>query len=66
MMMPDKRPYGKRIIRQTDEPEVRIRERNQARSALAKALYLSYEEDMPDRLADKLRQIVYEGTRNAS
>jgi hypothetical protein len=66
MMMPDKRPYGKRIIRQTDEPEVRIRERNQARSALVKALHLSYEEDMPDRLADKLRQIVYEGTRNAS
>ena len=50
-------------INQLADPARLLRERNLARSALAEVLRATYDDEMPDRIADNLRAIVLAGTR---
>jgi hypothetical protein len=49
-----------RIVRLTDDPDLLLRQRDRARSALAKVLHLTYHEDMPERLGDAVRNALRE------
>jgi len=39
-----------------------LRQRDAARSALAEVLRATYDEDVPDHIADKLRRLVMKGS----
>jgi hypothetical protein len=45
----------------TDDPMMLLRQRNAARSALADVLRATYDDDLPDHIADNLRAIVWRG-----
>jgi hypothetical protein len=53
-------PSEHRIVRLTDDPDRLLRQRDRARSALAKVLHLTYHEDMPEHLGDAVRNALRE------
>lgn len=50
------------LVRLTDNPQRVLRQRDAARNALAEVLRATYDDELPDHIADKLRSIVMKGT----